>query len=77
MGSMRITIHLKPRATENKIEKDQSNEWRVWVTEPPLENRANFALIALLSKDLGLPQSAFRIVGGVRSKIKVIEVKMV
>jgi uncharacterized protein YggU (UPF0235/DUF167 family) len=46
----------------------------VSVTAPAIEGRANERVIELLSRYLKKPKTSFRIVFGVKSKNKVIEV---
>jgi len=46
----------------------------VWGTAAPAEGAANLALIAAIAEWLEIPRSAVRILGGQRSRIKVVEV---
>ena len=47
---------------------------RVRVNAPPVENAANEAVVKVLAKALGIAKSAVVIVGGARSRSKVVEV---
>lgn len=44
------------------------------MNEPPVENRANIALVESLSDHFGIPKSRIRIVAGLKSKNKVVEI---
>ena len=52
---------------------DTAGRLRVKVRESPVDGQANRALIALLADRLGIPKSATRIVSGLRSRNKVVE----
>lgn len=49
-------------------------EWKIAVTAPPVEGRANAAVIELLSDWLGVSRSAIHILRGATGRRKVIEV---
>ena len=52
---------------------DSAGRLRVRIRESPVDGQANRALIALLADRLGIPKSAVRIVSGLRSRNKVVE----
>jgi uncharacterized protein len=70
---MRINVRLKPRSGRNKVERTE-NGYVVHVTAPPVENKANKALVEALSEHLDLPKSAIKIVAGLKSKNKIVEI---
>jgi hypothetical protein len=47
---------------------------RVKVTAPPVEGRANEAVVELLAEGLRVPKSSIRIVAGERAPLKTLEV---
>lgn len=49
-------------------------EVKIYVTAPPVDGKANRAVIKLLAEALGLPVRALVIVQGVKSNHKVIEI---
>ena len=68
----RIRIHVHPHARTEKVEYDeQAKFWRVSVTAPAEDNKANIAVIKLFKKMLKKP---VRIVSGLTSREKVLEV---
>jgi len=70
---MKIQVKVKPNSkTEEVIQEGDS--FIVKVKEPPKEGKANQAVIKLLAEHFGVPQSQVRILSGLRSKNKVIEV---
>lgn len=52
---------------------DSAGRLRVRVPQSPVDGQANLALIVLLADRLGIPKSAVRIVSGLRSRNKVVE----
>jgi uncharacterized protein YggU (UPF0235/DUF167 family) len=70
---MKCNVRIKPRASRSKVEKTDDG-YVVYVTEPPVENKANTALVEALSDYLDVPKSRIRIVAGLKSKNKVVEI---
>lgn len=71
---MKIFIHAKPNAREEKVKKIDPTNFIVAVKEPPRQGRANQAIIKLLSKYLDITQSRIKITKGWGSKEKIIEI---
>ena len=71
---MKLSITVKTRAKQEKIEKTDGG-YTVHVKEPPVENKANSAIIKLLSKYFRVPKSQITILSGMQSKRKIIEIK--
>ena len=72
---MKLSIRVKPSASEEKIEEIAAGQFEVSVTEPPIQGRANRAVIALLARRFGVAPSRVFIVSGHTSRQKVIEVR--
>jgi uncharacterized protein len=73
-GSCTVCVRLKPNARREKVEAVEGGTLAVWVNAPPVEGRANAALIELLSETLDIPKSYLSIKRGLGSKNKVVEV---
>lgn len=71
----RITVRLTPRGGRDRVEGWEGPVLRVRVAAPPVDGRANRALVALLAGALGVPAGAVRVVGGERSRKKVVAVR--
>lgn len=70
---MKIQIKVKPNSKTEEINQEGDN-FVVKVKEPPKEGKANQAVIKLLAKHFGVPQSQVKILSGLRGKTKVIEI---
>ncbi len=71
---MRIFVRAKPKVREEKIEKIDESHYIVSVKEPPLKGQANKAIIRVLADYFNLPQSQIRIISGLTSRQKTIEI---
>ncbi len=71
---MRILIEVKPNSTQNKIEKITESVYKIWVSAPPIEGKANKAIIELLAKHFKIAKSLITIKNGKSSKTKVVEI---
>jgi uncharacterized protein (TIGR00251 family) len=67
-----IECRVTPRASRNAIKGVREGVLDVSLCSPPVEGRANKALAEFLSKLLGVRKSAISIVGGERSRNKVV-----
>lgn len=74
---MRYTIRVTPNASRDKIVEDTQEDgsllYRIAVTVPPEDGKANEAVIKLLAKHLGIAKSSLRIIRGETSRHKVVE----
>ena len=73
-GSATVTVHVLPRASREGVAGLFGDAVRVRLTAPPLENRANEALVRFLSASLNVPRSCVEIVSGRRGRKKVVRV---
>ena len=70
-----FAVRVMPRSSRNEIAGVQGDALKVRLTAPPVEGAANAALIACLAQQLGVRKSAVAIVGGIRSRTKVVRVE--
>jgi uncharacterized protein (TIGR00251 family) len=69
-----IRIKLLPKSSRNQVVGREGDHFKVKVTAPPVEGRANKALIDLLAKKLGVPKSHIEIISGKSSRLKSIRI---
>ncbi len=75
----RLIVHLTPKASHNKIKgwdlnADGEEVLRVKVTAVPEDDKANQALINLLSKKLHISKSSIKLERGATSRVKHLEI---
>lgn len=69
-----VTVHVLPRASREGVAGLAGDAVRIRLTAPPLENRANEALVRFLAGALGVPRYRVEIVSGLRGRRKVVRV---
>lgn len=72
MKTVRIIAH--PNSRKPRVEKDLFGDLHIYVSEPPLEGRANEAVIVALAEHFNVAKSLVRLKIGAKSKIKIFEV---
>ena len=75
MESFLLRVRLTPRAGRSQIDDWDGDLLRVRVAAPPVEGKANDALLRLLAEALGVPPSRLRLVRGRTSREKVVAVE--
>ncbi len=71
---MRLNVRVQPRASKDEVVGFTNGVLRVRLRAPPVEGAANEALIEFLADELGVSRRHVRIVSGIGSRNKVIEV---
>ena len=71
---MKVSIIAHPNSKKPRVEQDLLGVLHVWVSQPPLEGKANMAVIESLAQYLKVKKSALMLVSGDKSKNKVFEV---
>ncbi|HTX15765.1 MAG TPA: DUF167 domain-containing protein [Candidatus Baltobacteraceae bacterium] len=73
-GAVTFAVRVIPRASCDAIEGGHNGALKVRLTAPPVDDRANGALIRLIAQRLNVPKSAVRIVAGEKSRTKRVEI---
>ena len=71
---MKIVARIKPNARKREVVKVKEGEYVVSVVSPAREGKANEELIEALSEHFKVAKSRVRIIGGLKSKKKVLEI---
>lgn len=70
----RLKVRVQPGASRNEIQGFQDDVLRVKLMAPPVEGKANKALVALLSDLLHVRKADITIVTGQTGRDKLVEV---
>lgn len=70
-----ISIIAHPNSKKPRIEVDLLGQLHVHVSAPPLEGRANMAIVEALAEYFGVKRSEVVLVRGHKGKVKVFEVR--
>lgn len=69
-----LLVHVQPGAKRTRLAGEHGERLKIAVAAPPLDGRANAAVVALLAERLGLPKSALRVAAGEHSRDKRVAV---
>ena len=71
MSKETLEIKVVPNAGKTELQKTETG-YKARLAAPPVDGKANEALIALLSKEFGVPKRNIEIIKGMTSKQKVV-----
>ena len=76
---MKIEIKVIPGAKKNAVKHEQDmwadDTWKVYVSAPAVDGKANKTLIDLLARHFGVRKSQIEITKGLKSRYKTITIK--
>jgi uncharacterized protein (TIGR00251 family) len=70
-----IRVKVIPRSSRTEILGREKDIYRVKLTDPPVEGKANKAVIALLAEKLGVPKREIEMVSGKKGRLKTIRIR--
>ena len=73
-GRTLLTLHIQPGAKKTEIAGLYGDALKIRLAAPPVDGKANAALIAFVADRLGLAKSAVHLKSGQTSRRKVLEV---
>ncbi|GAB4161382.1 MAG: DUF167 domain-containing protein [Planctomycetota bacterium] len=73
-NGLEITVRLKPRSSRNEVLEERNGALVCAVHSPPVDGKANEALIELLAEWLDVPRKALEITAGLASRDKKVSV---
>jgi len=73
-GGVSFYVQVQPRASRDAVEDEHAGALKIRLTAPPVNDRANEALVGLLAECLNVPRAAVRIVAGEKSRRKRVVV---
>jgi uncharacterized protein len=72
----RLTVRVIPNASKTEVVGQEGNTWKIRLAAPPVDGKANEALIRFLADVLDLAPTNIEIVKGLSSKTKVVDVPL-
>ena len=70
-----LAVKVTPRASADKLAGVKDGRVLVRLSAPPVEGKANQALVKFLAKKLGLAKSGLEVVAGFKSRQKTVLVR--
>jgi uncharacterized protein (TIGR00251 family) len=71
----RLTVKVHPRAKRSAIAGRMGDAWKLSLAAPPVDGKANEECVRFFAELAGVPRSRVRIVMGLTSRIKVVEIE--
>jgi len=72
MEEILLKVYLQPKSSKNEIVGPYRDGIKVKVTAPPIEGKANEALIRFLAKEFEISPSCIEIIKGLHSREKTL-----
>lgn len=73
-GCLTIRLHIQPGAKKTEITGLHGEALKIRLAAPPVDGKANTALVAFLAKQLGVPKAQVELVGGAASREKRLRI---
>lgn len=73
-GRLLLTLHIQPGAKKTEVCGLHGDALKIRLAAPPVDGKANAALLAFVANRLGLSKSAVSLKSGQTSRRKVVEV---
>ena len=71
---MRCYIRVIPRSSRVKVEETAPGEYRVHLTAPPVDGRANDQLVAVLAEHLDISKQRIHVIAGKTARTKIVDI---
>jgi uncharacterized protein (TIGR00251 family) len=70
-----LDVRVQPRSSKRAVEVMAGGALKVRLTAPPAEGRANAQLIEVLAEEFGVAKGSIRILRGLSSRNKTVEIE--
>ena len=74
-ASVTLSVRVVPRAKRNQIDGWHGDALKIRLNAPPVDGKANAALIAFLAETFGVKRSNIEILTGASARTKMIRVR--
>jgi uncharacterized protein (TIGR00251 family) len=71
----RLTVKVHPRARRSALAGRLGDAWKLALAAPPVDGKANDECVRFFAEFAGVPRSRVRIVVGLTSRLKVVEIE--
>jgi len=71
----RIAVKVHPRARRSALAGRLGEAWKLDLAAPPVDGKANEECIRFFAELAGVPRARVRIVTGLTSRMKVVEIE--
>ncbi|WP_174873584.1 DUF167 domain-containing protein [Vogesella oryzae] len=71
---VRLTLHVQPGARKSEIAGEHGEALKIRLAAPPVEGKANAALVLWLADYLGVPRRSVSLLSGERNRHKIVAI---
>ena len=71
----RLTVKVHPRAKKSALAGRLGDAWKLSLAAPPVDGKANDECVRFFAELAGVARSRVRIVTGLTSRLKVVEIE--
>ena len=72
--TLTLTLHIQPGAKKTEVAGEHGDALKIRLAAPPVDGKANAALLAFIAEKLGVAKGAVTLKSGQTSRRKVVEV---
>ena len=73
-NALTLTLHIQPGAKKTEVAGEHGDALKIRLAAPPVDGKANAALLEFIAEKLGVAKSAVTLKSGQTSRRKVVEV---
>ncbi|MDE0804167.1 MAG: DUF167 domain-containing protein [Acidimicrobiales bacterium] len=74
MAVARVVVHVQPGARRPGVVGRHGDAWKIRVSAPPVDGKANAAVVELLAEVLGTKRAHVEVVRGMTARRKTVDV---
>jgi uncharacterized protein (TIGR00251 family) len=71
----RLTVKVHPRARQSALAGRLGDAWKLSLAAPPVDGKANDECVRFFAEFAAVPRSRVRILTGLTSRLKVVEIE--
>ncbi len=71
----RLTVKVHPRAKRTALTGRYGDAWKLGLAAPPVDGKANEECVRFFAEFAGVPRARVRILMGLTSRTKVVEIE--
>lgn len=69
-NAVRLSLYIQPKASQNRFCGSHGDELKLAITAPPVDGKANKAVVSFLAKFFGVAKSSITLKSGMQSRHK-------
>ncbi|BAQ62298.1 hypothetical protein GM3708_2704 [Geminocystis sp. NIES-3708] len=71
---MKISVKVKPKSKQQKIEQNLEGIWIINLKSAPINGKANQELISMIAEEFSVKKSQIKIKSGLSNQNKIVEI---